>query len=59
MNETAEKKAAFKVIVAGGGIAGLTQANSLERAGSKLNPEANRVLTRETITYPGPYSNTD
>ena len=33
MEKSAERSPAFKVIIVGGGIAGLTLANSLERAG--------------------------
>lgn len=36
MAENIEKIAGFRVVIAGGGIAGLTLANCLERAGSKF-----------------------
>jgi glycine/D-amino acid oxidase-like deaminating enzyme len=45
MAQGGDEKAAFKVVVAGGGIAGVTLANCLERAGSKfIAASCSRVL---------------
>lgn len=36
MSSITEKRGGFKVVIVGGGVAGLTLANCLERAGSKF-----------------------
>lgn len=50
METVGEKKPPFRVVIAGGGIAGLTLANCFERAGSKSHPiEDFYVIALEAI----------